>query len=160
MRSVSDEMIVCTDDGSKGRKAVVTDPLREILENRPEVARVWAIGPAIMMKFCCETTRPFNTPTVVSLDSVMVDGTGMCGACRIEVGGEIRFVCVDGPEFDGHKVNWDVVLSRKKVFISEEKQALNTWIQNHEDRHVCNLDKALLQQEISQKTPEKSGVAS
>ena len=160
MRSVSDELIICTDDGSKGRKAVVTEPLRKILETNPNVARVWAIGPAIMMKFCCETTRPFKTHTVVSLDSVMVDGTGMCGACRVEVGGEIRFVCVDGPEFDGHKVNWDVVLARKKVFVSEEKQALNAWIQEHEDRHVCNLDKALLQQEINQKTPEKSGVAS
>jgi ferredoxin--NADP+ reductase len=160
MRTACDELIICTDDGSKGRKAVVTEPLHEILENNPGIARVWAIGPAIMMKFCCETTRPFNTPTVVSLDSVMVDGTGMCGACRVEVGGEIRFVCVDGPEFDGHQVNWDVVLARKKVFVSEEKRALNAWVENHEDRHICNLDKALLQQEISQKTPEKSGVAS
>ncbi|MGC8787028.1 MAG: sulfide/dihydroorotate dehydrogenase-like FAD/NAD-binding protein, partial [Anaerolineae bacterium] len=102
MRSVSDELIVCTDDGSYARKALVTEPLKEVLESGRKIDIVWAIGPAIMMKFCSLTTKPFGVKTIVSLNSIMVDGTGMCGACRVEVGGKTRFVCVDGPEFDGH----------------------------------------------------------
>ena len=149
MRAVCDELIICTDDGSKGRKALVTEPLRELLQTHTDVSRVWAIGPAVMMKFCCQTTRAFNTPTVVSLDSIMVDGTGMCGACRVEVGGETRFVCVDGPEFDGAQVNWDVVLARKKVFFSEEQQSLDLWKQEHEAAHACRLDQALSGQEAA-----------
>jgi len=124
MRSVSDELIVCTDDGSYGRKALVTEPLKELLEGGRQVDRVWAIGPAIMMKFCSLTTKPFGVPTIVSLNSIMVDGTGMCGACRVEVGGKTRFVCVDGPEFDGHEVDWDLLLARQRIYLEEERRAL------------------------------------
>jgi len=105
MRAVSDELIVCTDDGSYGRQGVVTLPMKEMLEAGRPIDRIWAIGPAIMMKFCALTSQPFGLPTVVNLNSIMVDGTGMCGACRVEVGGRTRFACVDGPEFDGHVVN-------------------------------------------------------
>jgi len=124
MRSVSDELIVCTDDGSYGRKALVTQPVKEMLESRKDVRMIWAIGPAIMMKFVALTTKPFAVKTIVSLNSIMVDGTGMCGACRVEVGGTTRFVCVDGPEFDGHEVDWDLLLGRQRQYIAEEKQAL------------------------------------
>ena len=124
IRSVSDEVIVCTDDGSYGRKALVTEPLKELLEQRKDVERVWAIGPAIMMKFASLTTKPFGVKTIVSLNSIMVDGTGMCGSCRVEVDGETRFACVHGPEFDGHKVDWDLLLARLRVYLEEEKRAL------------------------------------
>jgi ferredoxin--NADP+ reductase len=130
MRQVCDELIVCTDDGSYGRHALVTMPLQEILESHeaPDaVSRVWAIGPAIMMKFCARTTEPFEVPTIVSLNSIMVDGTGMCGACRVEVGGQTRFVCVDGPEFDGHLVDWDLLMSRQRIYLAEEQRAKEAW---------------------------------
>ncbi|HID86671.1 MAG TPA: sulfide/dihydroorotate dehydrogenase-like FAD/NAD-binding protein, partial [Anaerolineae bacterium] len=118
----------CTDDGSYGRKALVTEPLKELLEERAEeIARVWAIGPAIMMKFSSLTTEPFGVKTIVSLNSIMVDGTGMCGSCRVEVGGETRFACVHGPEFDGHEVDWDLLLARLRIYLDEEKQALERW---------------------------------
>jgi len=127
MRSVSDELIVCTDDGSYGRKALVTVPLKEVLEQRDDVSRIWAIGPAIMMKFCSLTAKPFDVPIIVSLNSIMVDGTGMCGACREEVGGRTRFVCVDGPEFDGREVDWDQLLARQRIYLEEEKLARETF---------------------------------
>ncbi len=123
MRAVSDEIIVTTDDGSYGRKALVTEPLKEILEERQDIARVWGIGPAIMMKFVSLTTQPFGVKTIVSLNSIMVDGTGMCGACRVEVGGRTQFVCVDGPEFDGHEVDWNLLLERQRIYLEEEKLA-------------------------------------
>lgn len=127
MRAVSDELIVCTDDGSYGRKALVTIPMKELLESSRPIEHIWAIGPAIMMKFCALTTQPFGVPTVVSLNSIMVDGTGMCGACRVEVGGQTRFVCVDGPEFDGHQVDWDQLLARQRIYPEQEKQAIEKW---------------------------------
>jgi ferredoxin--NADP+ reductase len=133
MRSVSDELIVCTDDGSYGRKGLVIDPLKEILEAGRAVQRVWAIGPAIMMKFCCLTAQPFGVSTIVNLNSIMVDGTGMCGACRVEVGGETRFACVDGPEFDGHQVDWDLLLARQRIYLEEEKQAIARWMCRSQD---------------------------
>lgn len=128
MRTVSDELIVCTDDGSYGRKALVTIPIKELLESGRHIDHIWAIGPAIMMKFCALTTQPFGVPTVVSLNSIMVDGTGMCGACRVEVGGQTRFVCVDGPEFDAHKVDWDQLLARQRIYPEQEKQAVERWM--------------------------------
>jgi len=138
MRAVCDELTVCTDDGSYGRKALVTMPLQEILESREDVTHVWAIGPAIMMKFCARTTEPFRTPTIVSLNSIMVDGTGMCGACRVEVGGETKFVCVDGPEFDGHLVDWDLLMARQRIYLSEESRAKEEWLAHaHEHDHDC-----------------------
>ncbi len=133
MRSACDELIVCTDDGSYARQALVTVPLKEQIEANP-IAHVWAIGPAIMMKFCALTTRPYGVHTVVSLNSIMVDGTGMCGACRVEVGGQTKFVCVDGPEFDGHAVDWDLLLARQAIYRDEEKQAVEHW---HEHGHQC-----------------------
>ena len=124
MRSVSDELIVVTDDGSYGRKAVVTVPLDEILREQKDVTRVIAIGPAIMMKFVCATTEKHNVKTIVSLNSIMVDATGMCGACRVEVGGQTKFACVDGPEFDGHKVDFALLMSRQRMYPDEEKLSL------------------------------------
>jgi ferredoxin--NADP+ reductase len=150
LRAAVDEMIICTDDGSKGIKAVVTQPLREILQNRPGIARVWAIGPSIMMKFCAAVVKEFNVPMLVSLDSIMVDGTGMCGACRVEVGGETKFVCVDGPEFEGTQVNWDIVLSRKKLFVSEEQESLRLYQNALHSDHVCHLDQELKKNEVEQ----------
>jgi ferredoxin--NADP+ reductase len=127
MRSVSDELIVCTDDGSYGHKGLVTAPLKKILESGRAVHHVFAIGPAIMMKFCALTTQPFGVPTTVSLNAIMIDGTGMCGGCRVTVGGETRFACVDGPEFDGHQVDWDLLLARQHMYLAEEKQAVEKW---------------------------------
>jgi ferredoxin/flavodoxin---NADP+ reductase len=124
MRAVSDELIVCTDDGSYARKALVTEPIKEILEARKDVKMIWAIGPAIMMKFVSLTTKPYGVKTIVSLNSIMVDGTGMCGACRVEVAGSTKFVCVDGPEFDGHEVDWNLLLERQRQYLTEEKEAV------------------------------------
>ncbi|MHC4148930.1 MAG: sulfide/dihydroorotate dehydrogenase-like FAD/NAD-binding protein, partial [Planctomycetota bacterium] len=120
---VSDEFIITTDDGSYGLKGLVTEPLKEICERDEKPDQVFAIGPAIMMKFCCEVTKQFNIPTQVSLNTIMVDGTGMCGGCRIEFDGKPKFVCVDGPEFDGHKVNFDLMIKRLEAYRKQEQQA-------------------------------------
>ena len=128
MDAICDELHVMTDDGSTGRKGFTVDPLREILSSRRKIDRVWAIGPAIMMKVCAEVTREFDVPTVVSLNSIMIDGTGMCGGCRVEVGGEAKFACVDGPEFDGHKVNFDLLMARQRFYIEEERCALDRYL--------------------------------
>jgi ferredoxin--NADP+ reductase len=134
MRAVSDELIVCTDDGSYGRKALVTEPLKELLESRGDaIKRIWAIGPTVMMKFVASTTKPYDVPTIVSLNTIMVDGTGMCGGCRVELTTGPQFVCVDGPEFDGHKVNWDNLLSRVQFYREQEKMAVEHW------HHECQL---------------------
>ncbi|MFV1965048.1 MAG: sulfide/dihydroorotate dehydrogenase-like FAD/NAD-binding protein [Pirellulaceae bacterium] len=127
LASVSSQHIITTDDGSQGRKGLVTEPLVELLKEEPpgSVGCVYVIGPAVMMKFSSLATRPFQVATVVSLNSVMVDGTGMCGGCRVEIGGETKFTCVDGPEFDGHLVDWDVFLSRQRVYAEHEKCALD-----------------------------------
>lgn len=136
MRAVSDELIVCTDDGSYGRKALVTEPLKELLESPGKtISRVWAIGPMIMMKFVSLTTQPFEVPTIVSLNTIMVDGTGMCGGCRVLLDDGPQFVCVDGPEFDGHRVQWDNLLSRVQFYKEQEQVAVERW---HEK---CRLDK-------------------
>jgi len=135
MRAVSDELIVCTDDGSYGRKALVIEPLEELLEQRDgEIARVWAIGPAIMMKFVSLTTKPYKVMTIVSLNTIMIDGTGMCGGCRVQLTGGAKFVCVDGPEFDAHQVDWELLLARQRFYLEEEKQAADRW------RHKCQLE--------------------
>jgi ferredoxin/flavodoxin---NADP+ reductase len=130
MRSIADDLIVVTDDGSYGRKALVTEPLKELCAADPAPDLAVAIGPPVMMKFCAETTRPFAVPTIVSLNTIMVDGTGMCGGCRVTVGGETRFVCVDGPEFDGHAVDFDNMLKRLSSYRPQEERA----------RHACLLD--------------------
>jgi NAD(P)H-flavin reductase len=126
MRSVSDELIVTTDDGSYGRKCLVTEPLKELCE-AGAIQRTLAIGPIPMMKFVSRTTEPYKVPTIVSLNPIMVDGTGMCGACRVSVGGATRFVCVDGPDFDGHLVNWDELAARNQVYREDEKLAMELW---------------------------------
>jgi len=133
--AVSDEHIITTDDGSAFRKGLVTQPLKELLENdaaEKKIGCIYAIGPAIMMKFCAETTRPFGIRTVASLNSVMIDGTGMCGGCRVKVGNVTKFTCVDGPEFDALAVDWDLVLARHKTYHEEEKCSLNRYQQSTE----------------------------
>ena len=134
MKAIADEVVVMTDDGSYGRQGVVTIPLKEMCESATPPDRVIAIGPPIMMKFCAETTRPFGIKTIVSLNTIMIDGTGMCGGCRAVVGGETKFVCVDGPEFDAHLVDFDNMMKRLKAFVPQEKAVL--------EKHVCNLQKA------------------
>ncbi|WP_028974459.1 sulfide/dihydroorotate dehydrogenase-like FAD/NAD-binding protein [Spirochaeta cellobiosiphila] len=133
----SDELIICTDDGSYGRKALVTEPLKALCEEGA-VDEVVAIGPPIMMKFCAETTRPFQVKTTVSLNTIMVDGTGMCGGCRVTVDNKIKFVCVDGPEFDGHLVDFDNMMLRQQSYKKQETKA----------NHQCVIDK---QAELLQK---------
>jgi len=126
-REVSDELIVTTDDGTYGRKGFVTHALAEVLSRETGVREVVAIGPIPMMKACCEVTRPLGIPTIVSLNSIMVDGTGMCGSCRVTVGGKMKFACVDGADFDGHLVNFDELSLRQKRFQREEKAALDRY---------------------------------
>ncbi len=133
LEEVSDELIVTTDDGSFGRKGVVTEPLKELLQ-AGGVDRIWAIGPAIMMKFCSLTAREFGVPIVVSLNPIMIDGTGMCGVCRVEVAGETKFACVDGPEFDGAQVNWDLFLARLAMYRDLEERALKAYLGTMEER--------------------------
>jgi ferredoxin--NADP+ reductase len=118
----SDELIITTDDGSHGRKALVTEPLEELCRRDEKPARAFVIGPAIMMKFCCAVTKRFDVPTQVSLNTIMVDGTGMCGGCRIEFDNKPKFVCVDGPEFDGHKVNFDLMMKRLDAYKELEQE--------------------------------------
>jgi ferredoxin--NADP+ reductase len=127
MRAVSDEVIVTTDDGSRGRHALVTKPLRELC-HAGGIALVYAIGPVAMMLSCADTTKPYGVPTVVSLNSIMVDGTGMCGGCRVDVGGETKFVCVDGPEFDGHLVDFDQLVARQRQYLTQERQSLEAYL--------------------------------
>jgi len=127
LRRVSDGLIVTTDDGSYGRKGLVTEPLKELLESGTRIDRVIAIGPTVMMKYSSFTTQPFGVKTIVSLNPIMVDGTGMCGCCRVEVGGETKFACVDGPDFDGHQVDWDLLSARQRIYLDEEKQSFEQW---------------------------------
>ena len=123
VRKYADETIIMTDDGSYGNKGVVTVGMEEVI-NREKVDKCFAIGPAIMMKFCCLLTKKYNISTDVSLNTIMVDGTGMCGACRVSVGGKTRFVCVDGPEFDGHEVDWDGMMKRMGAFKETEREEM------------------------------------
>ncbi|HSQ40754.1 MAG TPA: sulfide/dihydroorotate dehydrogenase-like FAD/NAD-binding protein [Fibrobacteraceae bacterium] len=136
MRAIAHELVICTDDGSAGRKALVTQPLKEFCEGPNPPQLVVAIGPPIMMKFCAETTRLFGIHTIVSLNTIMVDGTGMCGGCRVNVGGKVKFVCVDGPEFDGHQVDFDNMMQRLGSYKDFEK---GEHPHQHEPGHVCKL---------------------
>ena len=134
MRAMAgDNLVLITDDGSSGRKGLVTEPLKELCE-AGAVDEVIAIGPPIMMKFVALTTKPYGVKTVASLNTIMIDGTGMCGGCRVSVGGETKFVCVDGPEFDAHQVDWDQMLKRMGAFKPQEAAAKD---------HVCNLYKGI-----------------
>ncbi len=131
MSSVSDEMIYTTDDGSFGMKGLVTHALARLVEERGKPDAVFAIGPAIMMKAVADMTRPWGVPTVASLNSIMIDGTGMCGGCRVTVGGESRFVCVDGPEFDAHQVDFDLLMKRLRTYLKEEEAARRRFLERH-----------------------------
>ncbi len=122
----SDEIYVTTDDGSYGYKGFVSDKLLDLLKSGRKIDYVYVVGPAIMMKSVADTTRPFGVKTVASLNPIMVDGTGMCGACRVEVGGETKFACVDGPEFDAHLVNFDLLMKRQRFYLEEERVAMST----------------------------------
>ena len=124
MREASDQVLVTTDDGSYGKKGFVTDELRALLEGGTHVDLVYAVGPAIMMKFVAKVTKEFNVRTIASLNSVMVDGTGMCGGCRVQVGDDTKFVCVDGPEFDAHEVDFDELIQRQQTYKEEERESL------------------------------------
>lgn len=127
LRELSDKFFITTDDGSEGEKGFVTTPLNRILKQgfRPQV--IWAIGPLIMMKNVCLVTKLFGVKTIVSLNPIMLDGTGMCGCCRVTVGGEVKFTCVDGPEFDGHLVDFDELILRNNRFLEEEKISLKRY---------------------------------
>ncbi len=124
MAAVSDELIVATDDGSNGNKGFVTDMLQRTIDRGERVDRVFAVGPVIMMKMVSMLTKPHGIPTVVSLNPIMLDATGMCGVCRVEVDGETKLACVDGPEFDGHKVDFDLLMARLRTYLPEEKRSL------------------------------------
>ena len=128
----SDKLIVCTDDGSYGRKGLVTEALKELIDAGNQYDEVFAIGPMVMMKFVSKTTEPYGIPTTVSMSPIMIDGTGMCGGCRLSVGGEMKFACVDGPDFDGHKVDWDLAVKRNQMYRDFEA---------HKYEETCNLFK-------------------
>ncbi|UCC33867.1 MAG: sulfide/dihydroorotate dehydrogenase-like FAD/NAD-binding protein [Candidatus Bathyarchaeota archaeon] len=127
MRKASTELLVTTDDGSYVRKGFVTDVLDEVLQREKNVRKVWAVGPAIMMKVICDVTKPYNVETIACLNAVMVDGTGMCGSCRVTVDGETKLTCVDGPEFNGHLVDWPEFLNRLLKYDQQEKQSLEIY---------------------------------
>ncbi len=131
-KAVADNLYLMTDDGSYGTHGLVTQPLKELLESGREYDEVLAIGPIPMMKFVSLTTKPFGTHTMVSLNPIMVDGTGMCGGCRVTVGGETKFACVDGPEFDGHQVDYAELMSRNATYRDREAQVTET--------HACRMD--------------------
>ncbi len=133
-KKMSDELYITTDDGSYGRKGLVIDPLRELLEKDKEIEEVVAIGPVIMMKACADTTRPFGVNTYVSLNTIMIDGMGMCGGCRVTYDGKDKFACVDGPDFDAHKVDFNELMKRQKRFVKEEKRVLEDY------HHKCKLE--------------------
>jgi NAD(P)H-flavin reductase len=126
-KACCDELILCTDDGSAGIKGFVSDGIKLAMERHRDIDEVVAIGPPIMMKACAETTRPHAIKTVVSLNPIMVDGTGMCGGCRVKIGDEVKFACVDGPDFDGHKVDFNDLMTRLRRYTEEEKSALHRW---------------------------------
>ena len=135
-KAASTQLIIGTDDGSYGKKALVTDLLKEQIEAGAQYDRVIAIGPVIMMKFVCKLTKEYGIPTVVSMNPIMIDGTGMCGGCRLTVGGETKFACVDGPEFDGHKVDFDEAMARGAMYKDFERHAYE---------EACNLFKQEVQ---------------
>ena len=134
LAAASRELLVCTDDGSRGRKGLVTEALKDAIERRRarggDVDLAIAIGPPVMMKFCAKTTRPYGVPTLVSLNTIMVDGTGMCGGCRVMVDGAAKYVCVDGPEFDGHRVDFDGMMRRQAMYKPEEAASLERYREN------------------------------
>jgi NAD(P)H-flavin reductase len=136
MRQTSDELLISTDDGSFGYHGFVTGLLQQVVERGDKVDRVFAVGPVPMMRAVCNMTKKYSIPTEVSLNPIMVDGTGMCGACRVTVGGKTRFVCVDGPDFDGHQVDFDELTKRQQAYRVFEQEAVERW-----KKHQCQLEK-------------------
>jgi NAD(P)H-flavin reductase len=139
MEAASDEIFYTTDDGSFGRKGLVTHALADLIKERGKPDLVVAIGPAVMMKAVAEMTRPDAIPTLASLNSIMVDGTGMCGACRVAVDGQTKFVCVDGPEFDAHKVDFDLLIKRLRMYLPEEQIARERYLASHTCRATAGV---------------------
>jgi len=137
MEEVSDEIYYITDDGSFGAEGLVTHALDKYIEDSGQPELVIAIGPAVMMRAVSEQTRPLNIKTLVSLNTIMIDGTGMCGGCRVPVGGQSRFVCVDGPEFDGHEVDFDMLMKRQRIYLEQEELARRRYLESHECRAVA-----------------------
>ena len=131
--AVSDKLVMMTDDGSYGEKGLVTNALEKLIEAGETYDEVIAIGPLVMMKFVTQVTKKHNIKTVVSMNPIMIDGTGMCGGCRVTVGGEIKFACVDGPDFDGHQVDFDELMNRNSVYKKEEADLA--------EKHICRMDK-------------------
>ena len=129
MREISDEVYITTDDGSYGRKGFVTDVLADLLKEGRKIDRVFSVGPVPMMKATANVTKPYGVTTIVSLNPIMVDGTGMCGACRVEVGGKTKFACIDGPEFDAHEVNFELLMKRLGMYREEEKASLERFLE-------------------------------
>jgi ferredoxin--NADP+ reductase len=128
IREISDEVIVTTDDGSYGMKGFVTDALKSLINRGEKIDLAVAIGPALMMMFVCKLTKEYGIKTLVSLNSIMVDGTGMCGACRVVVGGKTRFACIHGPEFDGHEVDFDLLIKRQRTYLKQEKESREKYL--------------------------------
>ena len=128
--AASSVLKVCTDDGSYGQKGLVTEALKELIDSGNQYDEIFAIGPMVMMKFVCKTTEPYGIPTTVSMSPIMIDGTGMCGGCRLSVGGEMKFACVDGPDFDGFQVDWNLAVKRNQMYRDFEM---------HQHEEVCNL---------------------
>lgn len=141
LKAVSDELFIATDDGSKGIKGFVTEPILNLMKSGVKIDRVIAIGPLIMMKNVANTTRPFGVRTIVSLNPIMVDGTGMCGSCRVSIGGKTKFSCVDGPEFDAHEVDFDVLLSRGRLYGPEEKASAELYSHLKDGVPLCQTRK-------------------
>ncbi|HIZ83179.1 MAG TPA: sulfide/dihydroorotate dehydrogenase-like FAD/NAD-binding protein [Firmicutes bacterium] len=134
MRAASDRLCLMTDDGSNGHKGFVTDALRACIEEGAQYDLVVAIGPLPMMKAVCELTRPYGIRTVISMNSLMIDGTGMCGCCRVTVGGKMKFACIDGPDFDGHQVDFDEAMKRSRIYAEAENKE-----REEEQAHICHL---------------------
>ena len=139
MRRASDEVLLVTDDGSYGRQGFVTQALQGLIDRGQRIDTVVAIGPAIMMKKVSELTRPYSIPTLVSLNTIMIDGTGMCGGCRVAVGGKTKFVCVDGPEFDGHQVDFDLMMRRQAMYAAMERRSYEAYLAEHRCRLTPQL---------------------
>lgn len=149
-RACCDEFIVCTDDGSAGIKGLITDGIKLAIAKHPDIGELVAIGPPVMMKACAALTQPHNIKTVVSLNPIMVDGTGMCGGCRVKIGGQVKFACVDGPDFDGHQVDFDDLMARLRRFKAEEKTALERWSES------CRMKNEIETASLTQQSPAYS----
>ncbi len=148
-KSFCDEFIICTDDGSAGIKGMITEGIKLAIQKHSDIDEFVAIGPPVMMKGCAEATRPHHIKTIVSLNPLMVDGTGMCGGCRVKLGDQVKFACVDGPDFDGHKVDFDDLMTRLKRFAREEKTALERWSASCRMREQVHVAPAFLMAEVA-----------